>query len=406
MAQNDPPPTAFFAPPAQPAGPHHTVSTSQRDPPVFSGLRGEDVEEWLDSYDRTSACNYWDEAHKLRYVPFYLKEVAKTWYHNHERDFPDWSAFTVQLRQIFGTSTGRSEVAKQKLATRIQGPDESYTSYIEDVLALCRRAQKDMPEADRIRQVMKGINSVAFNALVMQSPTTVQDIITTCQRLDALYSMRLPHASYDTRLTGEHELRALIRTIVREELHSFVPASAPTSPARSPPPNLREIIKDELASMTSVARAPPPVPLHVPTYAEVVSRPPPPTPPVTTDVVYDHLAAMAAKAPPQPHFPAWRPTRPVCYYCGIRGHISRFCRRRQQDERRGYSSYESDRAARSDPYVPGTYIPSSRRSPSPPLSHGEPRSSRSPRRRSPSPFRRTTSPLRSALMPLDSHSEN
>lgn len=405
MAQNDAPPTVPAAPP-QPAGPRYTVSTSQRDPPVFSGLRGEDVEEWLDNYDRTSACNYWDEAHKLRYVPFYLKEVAKTWYHNHESDFPDWSAFTVQLRQIFGTSAGRSEVAKQKLATRIQGPDESYTSYIEDVLALCRRAQSDMPEADRIRHVLKGINSIAFNALVIQNPTSVQDIISTCQRLDALHSMRLPHASCDSRLTGEHELRALIRTIVREELHGIVPGSPATSSVRSPPSNLRDIIKDELALMTSVARAPSPAAFHAPSYAEVLSRPPVPTPPAPADVVYDHLAAMAAKAPAQQHSAPWRPARPICFYCGIRGHISRFCRRRQQDERRGYSSYERDFTPRSDPYVPGPYVPSSQRSPSPPLSHGDPRPSRSPRRRSPSPFRRTSSPLRSAPTPLDSHSEN
>lgn len=126
---------------APPAGPIWSVTAPQRDPQVFSGLRGEDVEDWLDQYDRVSACNHWDESHKLRYVAFYLGQVAQTWFFNHERDFPDWPAFTAQLRQIFGTSAGRSEVAKQKLATRIQGADESYISY---VLALCRRAQSDM----------------------------------------------------------------------------------------------------------------------------------------------------------------------------------------------------------------------------------------------------------------------
>lgn len=388
--------------PSQPLRLHYTVSTSHRDPPVFSGLRNEDVEEWLDSYDRTSVCNYWDEAHKLRYVPFYLDGVAKTWYYNHESDFSNWSAFTGHLRQVFGTSAGCSVVAKQKLATRIQGDDESYTSYIEDILALCRRAQNDMTEADRVRHLLKGINSVAFNALVIQNPTTVRDVITTCQRLDALHSMRLPHASCDARFTKEHELRALIRTIVREELHGLIPGNPTVASVHTPPPNLREIIKDELASMTSAAHAPSPVRFPVPSYAEVASRAPAPVPTVPADVGCDHVAAMTTQAPRPRHYSTWRPPRPICFYCGIRGHISRFCRRRQQDERRGYSAYERDFAPRPDEYDPAPYPSTFRQSPSPPRSHAGPHPSRSSRRRSPSPFRRTSSPLRPAPISLDS----
>lgn len=403
MAQND-------AAPAQPAGPTRTVYAPQRDPQVFSGLRGEDVEEWLDNYDRVSDYNRWDEPHKLRNVPFYLREVAKTWFYNHEGDFPDWSAFTEQLRQVFGTSAGRSEVAKQKLATRVQGADESYTSYIEDVLALCRRAQSDMPEADRIRHILKGINFVAFNAFLLQSPNTVRDIITTCQRLDALSSIRLPRASGDVGITVNDELRALIRNIVREELHGYASGNIPVVPAR-PAPNLRDVIKEELASMRNAACLQSPVAACVPSYADVASRPPAPIASVPPDHnlcvgAYDHVASVAAKAPAQAHYSTWRPPRPVCYYCGIRGHISRFCRRRQQDERRGYSYYERDFIPRTDAYAPAPYTPSPRRSPSPPLSEAMPRPSRSPRRRSPSPFRRTTSPLRATPNTLDNRSEN
>lgn len=39
---------------------------------------GEDVEDWLDNYDRVSSANRWDEGMKLRHVSFYLPGVAKT----------------------------------------------------------------------------------------------------------------------------------------------------------------------------------------------------------------------------------------------------------------------------------------------------------------------------------------
>lgn len=65
---------------------------------------------------------------------------------------------------MFDASAGHFEVAKQELATSPQGAEKSYTYYIEDVQALCRRAQSDISEADGIRQILKCISSVAFNA--------------------------------------------------------------------------------------------------------------------------------------------------------------------------------------------------------------------------------------------------
>ncbi|KAH8041672.1 hypothetical protein HPB51_017474 [Rhipicephalus microplus] len=126
------------------------------------------------------------------------------------------------------------------------------------------------------------------------------------------------------------------------------------------PPNLREIIKDELASMASAAHAPSPARFPVPSYAEVASRAPAPVPTVPADVGCDHVAAMTTQAPRPRHYSTWRPPRPICFYCGIKGHISRFCRRRQQDERRGYSANERDYALRPDEYDPTPYPSTSR----------------------------------------------
>lgn len=45
---------------------------------MFAGLRGEDVEEWLDTYARVSAFDRWDDHAKLQNVSWSLNEVAKT----------------------------------------------------------------------------------------------------------------------------------------------------------------------------------------------------------------------------------------------------------------------------------------------------------------------------------------
>ncbi|KAG0409896.1 hypothetical protein HPB47_012989, partial [Ixodes persulcatus] len=122
-----------------------TEQQSQRTPAT------PDVEDWLDSYDRVSVYNRWDNSTKLANVVFYLTDVAETWFLNHEEEILNWDAFTTKLKDIFDTPTSRKENAKKTLETRRQG-EETYTSYIEDVLALCRRVNCEMQEIERLRE--------------------------------------------------------------------------------------------------------------------------------------------------------------------------------------------------------------------------------------------------------------
>lgn len=394
-----------------PPTPTWTISSRQRDPQIFAGLRGDDVEDWLDNYNRVSSFNGWDDSLKRRYVGLYLSEVARTWFLNHEEDLKDWSIFTTQLRQIFGTTSTRSEVAKRKLEVRFQHPGETYTSYIEDVLALCRRVNASMTEDERVRHIIKGISNFAFHTLALQNPSTVQDIIVTCQRLDNLQSQRLQPTTWDVPTPTDSDLRAMIRSIIREELQGQSQATPPGTNHQGLVPGLRDMIKEELASITcafppkEVIQTTTP-PTQVPAPRPVLHAWTPVSSSETPQAAPALLAPLSTTAPPDHYYSPWRPPRPTCFYCGIRGHISRFCRRRQQDERQAYATYR-----RRDPSPPYDYrkqtftSPPRRLSPSfdnPDLS----RNSRQPRRRSPSPFRRSASPLRPATHAFNHNPEN
>lgn len=394
-------------------GPAQCIVTScQRDPPNFAGLRGDDVEDWLDSYERVSAYNRWDDTLKLKNVWLYLSEVAKTWFLNKEDTIDDWADFTTKLRLIFGSSAVRSEGAKKKLAVRLQRPNETYTSYIEDVLALCRRVDKDMSEADRVRHILKGIGQFAFSALAIQNPTTVSDVTATCHRLDALQSERIQPET-PTRQLGDEDLRSLIRAIIREELNNHTDSCVSHSSYSAATPGLRDIIKEELSSLTNPAPAEYVAPLATPSYAEVAARPPQPLAPVTSQNRSGYVSAFPPSPGPRQYYHHWRQprseppaTRPVCFYCGIRGHIARFCRRRQQDERRGYDIYERDEMSPRTSYPRRAYQSPTRRSPPPTdLAHVS-RNCRESRRRSPSPFRHCVSPLRPVVHDSNHPSEN
>ena len=98
-----------------------------------------------------------------------------------------------------------------------------------------------MSQADQVRCIIKGINTIAFNALDPRNPATTQDVITICQRLEELQSLRLCYDTSDIRLPAALDLRALIRDIVREELHGRCSSCAPES-LPSAPSNLRDIL--------------------------------------------------------------------------------------------------------------------------------------------------------------------
>lgn len=50
---------------------------------------------------------------------------------------------------------------------RTQFTDESYTSIIEDVLYLCKKANKNVPQRDKLRYMLKEINEEALGLVLL-----------------------------------------------------------------------------------------------------------------------------------------------------------------------------------------------------------------------------------------------
>ncbi|CAN8014515.1 unnamed protein product [Ixodes persulcatus] len=367
-----------------------TVRSRQRDPKAFAGLRDEDIEDWGAIFERVSNYNRWDDNIKLANVAFYLVDVAKTWFLNHEGEIPNWTSFTTKIREIFGTPTSRKENAKKKLQHRQQQNEETYTSYIEDVLTLCRRADADMRESDRVRHILKGIADTAFNVFLVQNPTSVSDITSVCQHLDEMRTVRLPHRpQVDKNPPTTSELRQMIREIVREEMKKLNPETPAPKDHGDLSTDLRALVQEELAYAASTAR--PRVEPKQPTYVEMATRLP-----TTSQVVPQPQCLPSPTMAPLTHAPTnamtyqpWRPTNstPVCYYCGNRGHIVRYCRKRRSDERYESSRYHHER----EPYWSDTY---NRPRTASPFSDNH-RQSRQMTftNRSPSPRRRSGSPM-------------
>lgn len=128
----------------------------------------------------------------------------------------------------------RSALAKKALDGSEKHAGESYTWFIQDVLALCRRVNDAMAESDRVRHILKGIGTVDFNALAIMNPATIADIVLTCQHPDELESVRLHPGFYEYRSAADPDRRVTIRAIILEDIKSIGLSPPLVFPAQPP----------------------------------------------------------------------------------------------------------------------------------------------------------------------------
>ncbi|XP_077544665.1 uncharacterized protein LOC144157772 [Haemaphysalis longicornis] len=304
----------------QPPSPVPTVicagTIRQRDPPFFTGKGNYDAEDWLSTFERVSVYNKWDDQAKLSNVEYYLREVAEVWFRNNGRTIKTWGEFKTLFAEAFDRPAVRKLHAEQCLRVRAQQPGENFTSYIEDVVDLCRRINMDMSEQEKIRHILKGIEDDAFQMLMSKDPKTVAEIIKLCQSYDELRRQRsfvrqsLGTGAELSSLSFSSEQASLemrIKDFVREEVArqlSLVPFVE--QPAPSLPQAVQRTVREQVAEALSPAHqsTTPAAPLTVPTMATIA-------PPVTAPLTYAECAARAA--PPLVHsfVPSFGPYMPA-----------------------------------------------------------------------------------------------
>ncbi|XP_077552187.1 uncharacterized protein LOC144166565 [Haemaphysalis longicornis] len=279
----------------QPPSPVPTVicagTIRQRDPPFFTGKGNYDAEDWLSTFERVSVYNKWDDKAKLSNVEYYLREVAEVWFRNNGRTIKTWGEFKTLFAEAFDRPEVRKLHAEQCLRVRAQQPGENFTSYIEDIVDLCRRINMDMSEQEKIRHILKGIEDDPFQMLMSKDPKTVAEIIKLCQSYDELRRQRsfvrqslgtgaeLSSLSFSS---AQASLEMRIKDFVREEVArqlSLVPFVE--QPAPSLPQAVQRYVREQVAEALSPAHqsTTPAAPLTVPTMATIA-------PPVTAPLTY------------------------------------------------------------------------------------------------------------------------
>lgn len=333
--------TAGPTPPSEMA-PQYVIQ-QPRTPKSFYGEPYEDAEDWLDQFERVANFNGWNEQRKLHNVYFALEEPARTWFENHEAKMSSWPEFRRELLATY-VNIDRKERAEAALQARIQHPNESVAMYAEDMARLFRRADPSMTDEKKVRHLMRGVRQEIFAGLMRNPPRTTSEFTVEATAIErALQQRARQYCRTGTAVTNAncmaglesngHDLRELVRQIVREELQSLRhhQTSAPTV-------SIAEIIREEVRQAVGIPEPANELQREQPrfSYAAAVRQPPhctpttiasiaPPPPPPLNPRPRNSLLVPPETQPRKSD--VWRTPdrRPLCFHCGEAGHVYRAC---------------------------------------------------------------------------------
>ncbi|KAK8778689.1 hypothetical protein V5799_019969 [Amblyomma americanum] len=136
----------------------------------------DDVEDWVQHYERVARLNGWTPDQYLQNLYFSLDATAKYWFENPEESLTSWEICKSELLRTFANQH-RQQHAEDLLHVRIQAPTESVRSFVEDVLRLSARADPRATEEKKVQALMRGIRNDIFGGLVRNPPTAVAEFV-------------------------------------------------------------------------------------------------------------------------------------------------------------------------------------------------------------------------------------
>ncbi|XP_055543282.1 ras guanine nucleotide exchange factor R-like [Wyeomyia smithii] len=132
-----------------------------------------------------------EEQTLLRSIKHLLKGRALQWYTRSYLHLTNWEVFKSEIKQEF-LPPNYSEIIKQDLYLRFQGPNESFTTFYRDLVAAFEIVEPAISETERLFIVKSHLNSDYTPIAAASRVSTVRELVTVCKDFEVSrsYSMR------------------------------------------------------------------------------------------------------------------------------------------------------------------------------------------------------------------------
>jgi hypothetical protein len=179
-------------------------------PNKFSGAIHENVNSFLNKYNKASTINGWSDEQKVSFLTIYLQDTASTFLENFEQlnTKATWKQIEDAFRLEF-EPTSQTHMLRTMLEKRQQLSDESIASYINDAENLCKRIDSNMSQSELVHIIMKGLKPEIARYVGILDNNNLQDLKKNIRKYESVEFMlngKTTHSPDEIRnqITKEH----------------------------------------------------------------------------------------------------------------------------------------------------------------------------------------------------------
>ena len=172
-------------------------AVTQRIEP-FHGFK-EDVDEWLEDFERIAAYNGWEDSRKKLFLCLSLKGAAKNWLKLMEPGLP-YNGLVKELKAAF-TPIGMTETYERRLLERRCVKDETVGEYYYSILDLCRKVDVRMMENSIKMHFIRGLPKAIKEHVICSSAENLAAAYKEAQMKE--YSLNFMKEESESLLAGK-----------------------------------------------------------------------------------------------------------------------------------------------------------------------------------------------------------
>jgi predicted aspartyl protease len=158
---------------------------------IFAGKPEEDVEEWINEFERVAIANHWDNTRKLEVAPAYLQGAAKRW---HDRALPNrWTgahgSFVWSIIERFVTENKKSKWIQQ--FNNLKQGKKTIDEYNDEFTRLLGKVDPTQAWTDEmiVRKYIAGLKSKLATLVYMTRPTDLDEATEAANRAATGYDI-------------------------------------------------------------------------------------------------------------------------------------------------------------------------------------------------------------------------
>ncbi|XP_065210091.1 uncharacterized protein LOC135838405 [Planococcus citri] len=151
-------------------------------PDKFSGF-DDDLYKFLENFDLCSTANGWGDEDKAKYFPMLLTDLALEVFQNISDRKTKFSELKPQFLTAFNEKAHK-DLNQSKLFTRFQKENEKTLQYLTEILNLCKSINENMPEEDKCKHILRGLNPTILKAISLSDNDTVEKIRKNIQKYE------------------------------------------------------------------------------------------------------------------------------------------------------------------------------------------------------------------------------